>query len=164
NTDKRVRADKTVTPAFIYAALLWPALQQKRRELEQQMPPTPAYAQAAQQVVAQQLMRTSIPKRFSIPMREIWDLQHRLTQRSGMRAIRLLDHPRFRAAYDFLLMREEAGEQLDGLGSWWTHFQVADEDEREQMIKNIHRRNAGKSTRRAPRKRKPAGSAPSRAE
>src|SRR5690606_23058461 len=151
------------TPAFIYAALLWPALQQKRRELEQQMPPTPAYAQDAQQVVAQQLMRTSIPKRFSITMRDIWDLQHHLTQRNGMRAIRLLDHPRFRAAYDFLLMREEAGEQLDGLGSWWTHFQV-DEDEREQMIKNIHRRNAGKSTRRPPRKRKPAGSAPSRAE
>jgi poly(A) polymerase len=164
NTDKRIRADKTVTPAFIYAALLWPALQQKRQELEQQMPPTPAYAQAAQQVVAQQLARTSIPKRFSIPMREIWDLQHRLTQRSGIRAIRLLDHPRFRAAYDFLLMREEAGEQLDGLGSWWTHFQVADEDEREQMIKKILRRSGSKSPRRAPRKRKPAGDAPSHAE
>src|SRR5690606_10472758 len=61
NTDKRIRADKTVTPAFIYAALLWPALQQKQRQLEQQMPPTAAYAQAAQEVIGQQLKRTSIP-------------------------------------------------------------------------------------------------------
>jgi poly(A) polymerase len=164
NTDKRIRANKTVTPAFIYAALLWPALQQTQKKLEQTMPPTAAYLQAAQQVVGQQLARTSIPKRFSIPMREIWDLQHRLNQRSGMRALRLLDHPRFRAAYDFLLMREDAGEKLDGLGSWWTHFQVADDEQREQMIKDLNKRDVAgvnkPKRRRAPRKRKPAGDAP----
>lgn len=166
NTDKRIRADKTVTPAFIYAALLWPALQREQRALEQHMPPTVAYAQAAQQVVGQQLKRTSIPKRFSIPMREIWDLQHRLNQRAGMRALRLLDHPRFRAAYDFLLMREDAGEQLNGLGSWWTHFQSADDDQREQMIKDLnkHSDSAKPRRRRAPRKRKPADQAPTSAE
>jgi poly(A) polymerase len=162
NTDKRIRADKTVTPAFIYAALLWPALQQEQARLSASMPPMAAYGQAAQQVMAQQLARTAIPKRFSIPVREIWDLQHRLTQRSGMRAIRLLDHPRFRAAYDFLLMREEAGEKLDGLGSWWTHFQAASEEEREQLIKNLNKRETGDKPRRrrAPRRRKPAGEAP----
>jgi len=166
NTDKRIRADKTVTPAFIYAALLWPALQQTRKQLEQTMPPTAAYLQAAQQVVSQQLARTSIPKRFSIPMREIWDLQHRLNQRAGMRALRLLDHPRFRAAYDFLLMREDAGEKLDGLGSWWTHFQTADDDQREQMINNLNKREAAAKPRRrrAPRNRKPAGDAPGNVE
>lgn len=166
NTDKRIRADKTVTPAFIYAALLWPALQQNRKKLEQTMPPTAAYLQAAQQVISQQLARTSIPKRFSIPMREIWDLQHRLNQRGGMRALRLLDHPRFRAAYDFLLMREDAGEKLDGLGSWWTHFQTADDEQREQMINNLNKREttAKPRRRRAPRNRKPAGDAPGNAE
>src|SRR5690606_17983956 len=166
NTDKRIRADKTVTPAFIYAALLWPALQQTRKQLELTMPPTAAYLQAAQQVVSQQLARTSIPKRFSIPMREIWDLQHRLNQRAGMRALRLLDHPRFRAAYDFLLMREDAGEKLDGLGSWWTHFQTADDDQREQMINNLNKREAAAKPRRrrAPRNRKPAGDAPGNVE
>lgn len=166
NTDKRIRADKTVTPAFIYAALLWPVLQREQQVLENSMPPTAAYAQAAQQVISQQLARTSIPKRFSIPMREIWDLQHRLNQRAGMRALRLLDHPRFRAAYDFLLMREDAGEQLDGLGSWWTHFQTADDDQREQMIKDLNKRegSAKPRRRRAPRKPKAAGDTPGSAE
>jgi poly(A) polymerase len=166
NTDKRIRAEKTVTPAFIYAALLWPALQREQRALEQKMPPMAAYAEAAQRVISQQLARTSIPKRFSLPMREIWDLQHRLNQRSGMRAVRLLDHPRFRAAYDFLLMREDAGERLDGLGSWWTHFQSADDDQREQMIKDLNKREAGTKPRRrrAPRKTKPAGDTPANIE
>ncbi len=162
NTDKRVRADKPVTPAFIYAALLWPALQQEQARLSKTMPPTAAYNQAAQQVIARQLTRIAIPKRFSLPMREIWDLQQRLPQRGGMRAIRLLDHPRFRAAYDFLLMREEAGESLDGLGSWWTHFQSADDETREKMIKDLAKRDSGSKPRRrrAPRRRKSDSEAP----
>lgn len=157
NTDKRVRADKTVTPAFIYAALLWPALQQELRRLEQKMPPAAAYMQAAQLVIGQQLAHTSLPKRFSLPMREIWDLQYRLPQRQGMRALRLLDHPRFRAAYDFLLMREDSGEHLDGLGSWWTRFQSVDDDEREQMIQAVGKQSVpGKPRRRrTPRKPRP---------
>lgn len=163
NTDRRIRSGKTVTPAFIYAALLWPALQVEKARLSQSMPEAPAYAQAAQTVVSRQLSRTSIPKRFSIPMREIWDLQYRLPQRGGMRAVRLLDHPRFRAAYDFLLMREDAGEQLEGLGSWWTRFQSAEDEEREQMIKELLRRDASAKPRRrrAPRKRKPTDAEPS---
>ena len=78
NTDKRIRGGKTVTPAFIYAALLWPALQQQFKLLSSQMPPTQAWAQAAQNTVNLQLTRTAVPKRFLIPMREIWDLQQRL--------------------------------------------------------------------------------------
>jgi poly(A) polymerase len=69
---------KTVTPAFIYAALLWPPLQQEQARLATQMPANAAYAQASHQVISQQLAHTSIPKRFLIPMREIWDLQYRL--------------------------------------------------------------------------------------
>jgi len=156
NTDKRIRGEKTVTPAFIYAALLWPALQQELKRIEGQMPPQAAYLEACQNVISLQLSRTSIPKRFLIPMREIWDLQARLPNRQGMRALRLLDHPRFRAAYDFLLMREDAGEKLNGLGSWWTAFQSASDDAREQMVKDLGKQNASSRPRRR-RPRKPAG-------
>ncbi|WP_331352975.1 polynucleotide adenylyltransferase PcnB [Cellvibrio sp. UBA7671] len=159
NTDKRIRGDKTVTPAFIYAALLWPALQQQFTLLSSQMTPTQAWGQAAQNVINQQLTRTAVPKRFLIPMREIWDLQQRLPSRLGMRALRTLDHPRFRAAYDFLLMREAAGEALDGLGVWWTNYQTANDEEREQMVKDIGKQGGAKAAgkprrRRGPRKPK----------
>jgi len=157
STDKRIRSDKTVTPAFIYAALLWPAMQQQFKELSEHMPPAAAWAQAGSNAISQQLTRTSIPKRFLIPMREIWDLQQRLPSRLGMRALRTLDHPRFRAAYDFLLMREAAGEQLDGLGSWWTHYQTADDEMREKMVKDLGRPASGGAKprrRRGPRKPK----------
>lgn len=122
------------------------------------MSPQSAYLEACQRVISQQLARTSIPKRFLIPMREIWDLQARLPGRQGMRALRLLDHPRFRAAYDFLLMREDAGEKLNGLGSWWTAFQSAGDDTREQMVKDLGKQNTGSHPRRR-RPRKPAASA-----
>lgn len=155
NTDKRIRSGKTVTPAFIYAALLWPAVQQQLQLLGSQMTPTQAWTQATQNVVNQQLTRTAVPKRFLIPMREIWDLQQRLPSRLGMRALRTLDHPRFRAAYDFLLMREAAGEALEGLGVWWTNYQTANDDEREQMVKDLAKqspRATSKPRRRRPRK------------
>lgn len=155
NTDKRIRSDKTVTPAFIYASLLWPALQQRYKAISAGMTPAQAWNQAAQDVISQQLTRTALPKRFLIPMREIWDLQQRLPNRLGMRALRLLDHPRFRAAYDFLLMREDAGEPLDGLGSWWTHYQSADDEEREGMVKALGRQGTGNKPRRRRRPRKP---------
>jgi poly(A) polymerase len=157
NTDRRIRSDKTVTPAFIYAALLWPALQRRYAEISSSMTPAQAWNQAALDVINQQLTRTSLPKRFLIPMREIWDLQQRLPNRLGMRALRLLDHPRFRAAYDFLLMREDAGEPLDGLGSWWTHYQSADDEEREKMVKDLGRQTTGSKPRRRRRPRKPQG-------
>lgn len=159
NTDKRIRADKTVTPAFIYAALLWPALQHEQQRLAEKMPPQAAYLEACQNVISQQLTRTSIPKRFLIPMREIWDLQARLPSRQGLRALRLLDHPRFRAAYDFLLMREDAGENLGGLGNWWTSFQTADDEAREQMVKDLNKQNtSSRPRRRRPRKPKESSS------
>ena len=155
NTDKRIRGDKTVTPAFIYAALLWPALQQQFKVLSSQMTPAQAWTQAATNVINQQLTRTAVPKRFLIPMREIWDLQQRLPNRMGLRALRTLDHPRFRAAYDFLLMREAAGESLDGLGVWWTNYQTADDEERERMVKELARQAGPKSGNKPRRRRGP---------
>lgn len=154
NTDKRIRADKTVTPAFIYAALLWPALQQQFKLLSSQMTSAQAWAQAGTNVINQQLTRTAIPKRFLIPMREIWDLQQRLPNRLGLRALRTLDHPRFRAAYDFLLMREAAGESLDGLGVWWTNYQTSNDEERERMVKELARQGGPKAGGNKPRRRR----------
>ena len=96
------------------------------------MPPMVAMHQASQAVISAQVDRISIPKRFSIPMREIWEFQLRLPKRS--RAKVLVTHKRFRAAYDFVLLREQAGENLQGLGQWWTDYQAANKEQREQMI------------------------------
>ncbi|MGL6159532.1 polynucleotide adenylyltransferase PcnB [Microbulbifer sp.] len=145
NTDARIRDDKRVTPAFLYAALLWPAVQAEQRQLtEKGTPPVPALAQAAQQVIGNQMAHTAIPKRFSIPMREIWDMQLRLPRRTGNRAQHLSEHPRFRAAYDFLLLREESGEIQPGLGQWWTEFQEADEEQRQSMVSKLQRNGGGR--------------------
>lgn len=139
NTDRRVNQGKPITPYFLYAALLWPALLIRwRQEMEETgQPQYQALQQAAGEVTQRQTEATSIPKRFSVPMREIWELQVRLPKRGGRRADRMLEHPRFRAAYDFLLVRENAGEATEGLGAWWTQYQDADENQRRQMISQL---------------------------
>lgn len=159
NTDKRIRQGKRVTPAFIYAVFLWPALQEASKYLVQheQLSPQDAMQKAAHGVIGQQLACTSIPKRFLIPMREIWSLQLRLPNRDGKRAYQLIEHPRFRAAYDFLLLREDAGEDLGGLGLWWTRFQDVNAETRETMIAEIR---GPKKRRRKRRRRKPAAEPP----
>jgi poly(A) polymerase len=132
STDQRIRDMKSVTPAFLLAAILWPALQVRYNEnLKDHMPPMVAMHHAAQSVISEQCQRLSIPKRFSIPMREIWEYQLRLSRRK--RAQALVENKRFRAAYDFILLREKSGEDLDGLGQWWTAFQEADTSSRDNM-------------------------------
>ena len=88
-------------------------------------PPVAALHEAAANVVGAQVRLITIPRRFATPMREIWELQHRLESRRSPQ--RLLSHPRFRASYDFLLLREQAGEDLDGAGHWWTQLQAGEE-------------------------------------
>jgi poly(A) polymerase len=152
NTDARVNADKSVTPAFLLAIILWPALQKKQKALEKGgVPAALALNDAAQAVLGQQLERISIPRRFSLPMREIWDMQLRLSQRRGKKAELLLSHKRFRAAYDFLLLREEAGEKLDGLGQWWTEYQAANPELQAQMQTSL---GAGSAPHTKPRRRR----------
>ncbi len=89
---------------------------------------------AADSVISRQIRRVAVPKRFTVPMREIWAMQPRFTQRSGKRPLRLLVHPRFRAAYDFLLLRNAAGEPLQELCDWWTELQTAQGPDQETMI------------------------------
>lgn len=135
NTDKRIRSNKRVTPAFIYAALLWPAMHDRLLFLKAKgASEFDAFNDASQSTISRQLQRIMIPKRFLIPMRQIWELQWRLPNRNGKRAYRLLDHPKFRAGFDFLLAREAAGEELDGLGPWWEQFQHANEENQERMV------------------------------
>ncbi|WP_404367846.1 polynucleotide adenylyltransferase PcnB [Marinobacter sp.] len=150
NTDRRLQQGKSVTPYFLYAAMLWPALQVEwRRRQDEGEPAQPALHQAIAKIIGRQVQATAIPKRFSGPMKEIWELQTRLPRRQGKRALVTLDHPRFRAAYDFLLVREAAGEIEPGLGQWWTEFQEMDERGREKMLSELSSSDAPRKRRRS---------------
>jgi poly(A) polymerase len=137
NTDARIAEGKPVTPAFLYAALLWEPLRQAmvEQEASSAMGEIQALQQAAYAVEGQQLARTALPKRFGVPMREIWTLQIRLRRTTGLRPLRLLEHPRFRAAYDFMLLRQDAGEDVGELCQWWTEFQGLDDNERLKRVR-----------------------------
>lgn len=125
NTDKRLAQGKSITPAFIYAVFLWPSVKQQMAIFRADgLPETPALHAASNKVISYQSQLTAIPKRLQLAMKEMWELQFRLPNTSGKRAFKTYEHPRFRAAYDFLLLREEAGEIESGLGQWWTDFQL----------------------------------------
>ncbi len=124
NTDLRISSGRSVTPYFFISALLWPALKQQQSKLESQgVPANQALQTAADKVISVQLGSVSIPKRFTIPMREVWQLQARLNKTQGKRTLDLLAHPRFRAAYDFLLLRHQSGENLKTQIQFWTDLQ-----------------------------------------
>lgn len=166
NTDTRLAQGKRITPAFLYAALLWPPL---KKDMDAMIAkgndPSMALHKAANQVLDQQIKHIAIPRRFTSAMREIWELQQRLPKRGGQRAFRLMEHNRFRAAYDFLLLRAEAkeptgqDENLEALGQWWTDFQSANEGGRKKMVDALHKtqnKGNGKKGNRKPRRRRPA--------
>ena len=162
NTDRRLAQRKSVTPAFLFAAILWYPTQQRMQQLirENRMPPLPALHEAANQILAQQVKSTAIPRRFSTPIREIWEMQLRLPKRHGGKAFRLMEHPRFRAAYDLLLLRENSGEALDGLSGWWTDFQQADEAQRLEMQAALGKGSKDGKKRRPKRRRSPKTNTP----
>src|SRR5690606_11065892 len=131
NTDERIAQDKPVTPAFILAALLWPVVEIQRARLEAGgEAPMLAMHNAAQNAIQDAVNHISIPRRFSQPMREIWEFQLRLQRRTGRKVAELIEHRRFRAAYDFLLLREQAGVDTGGLGAWWTDMQALPAEQR----------------------------------
>jgi poly(A) polymerase len=167
-TDDRVHDDKSVTPTFLFAVLLWPAILRALGTPDGPLPDDPQrLLDASDKVIGRQLQRIALPKRFSLPMRELIMLQSRFERRSGRRALRLLEHPRFRAAYDFLLLRAESGEADPELAQWWTDLQEASVDDRLAMVENRPVSEQGEATksaasrrRRRPRRRKPSGPAP----
>jgi len=135
NTDERIAADKPVTPTFLFAVLLWGAV---LRELnERKAGPAPDIAllmQACDTVLRAQQSRVAIPRRFAIPMRELLMLQPRFNRRSGVKALSLMQHPRFRAAYDFLLLRAQVGVADPELAQWWTDIQLLPQEQRVALV------------------------------
>jgi poly(A) polymerase len=134
-TDERVREDKPVSPAFLFAALLWHEVLAAWRVREADgMREMPALSAAMDEVIAVQVEKLAIPRRYTADMRELWDLQARLLNRSGRRPYRLLEHPRLRAGYDFLELRCESGEVDLEVAQWWDRFMSAGDDERAAML------------------------------
>jgi len=153
NTDARIAEGKPVTPAFLFAVLLWEPVHNRAKRLQGEgLTEIQALQLAGEEVVALQALHIAIPKRFSLQTREIWSFQARLKRRNGKRAARLMEMSRFRAGYDFLLLRIEAGEEdLRSLGDWWTEFQGSDEERRGAMASDAP---AGKDRRRRRRRRR----------
>lgn len=155
STDERIQSGKGVNPSFLFAAMLWePMLQRREQHLAEGFTHQDALYAAANDVIEQQITSTSIPRRFSTQIREIWNLQFRLPRRAGARALRLFEHPRFRAAYDFLGLRVAAGESSEQeLFDWWTEYQKKDAIDQVAFANDV--RSEAKKTRKPRRGRNP---------
>jgi poly(A) polymerase len=155
NTDSRIAQEMRITPAFLYATVLWYPMEERAEQLvfDTQISHHDAFNIASSEVIHRQVQRIMLPKRFSIPVREIWALQSRLSKRFGKRPYQLLTHPRFRAAYDFLLLRGQVeGGALLELADWWTEFQKVPQDAKANMMRELIKRGGGP---RRHKKRKP---------
>lgn len=136
STDKRINQGKPVTPAFLFAAMLWGAVNPLSEQLKLAGEVgSIAMQNASSTVLSQQVKIISIPKRFSMVVRDIWQLQHRFQFRHGRRAKSLLMHKKFRAAYDFMCIRSQAGEVNDDSCEWWTRIQTLGAQEQEILLK-----------------------------
>ena len=134
-TDDRIKADKSVTPAFLFAVLLWPSVRKQAKQFEALSGSSiQALQDAWDTVAARAQRRVALPKRFSLSAREVVSLQPRFDARGGRRSLRLLDHPRFRAAYDFMLLRAAAGELDQAAADWWTEIQVMSPEARVAQV------------------------------
>ncbi len=155
NTDERLAQEKPVSPAFLFAALLWCDVRLAwERLVAQGERPVGAMHTAMDEVLARQKKKLAIPHRHDAVMKEIWLMQQRFEQRTGQRPYRLLEQPRFRAGFDFLLLRCASNEADNELGLWWDEFQDASEERRQEMLQPETAGGARKR-RRKPR-RKPA--------
>ena len=142
NTDKRIAAGKSINPAFFYAALLWENyLHQLAKAKSRNMSFAEAQMHAAGKVIDRQRIKTAIPKFAEQFIRDIWILQPKLAAPRSKQIIQLSEHPRFRAGFDFLLLREQCGdaehplsESTNGMGEWWQNYQMLSEREQQQAI------------------------------
>jgi len=142
NTDKRIGAGKSINPAFFYAALLWENyLHQLEKAKNRNMPFAEAQMHAASKVIDRQRIKTAIPKFAEQFIRDIWILQPKLAAPRSKQIVQLSEHPRFRAGFDFLLLREQCGdaehplsESTNGMGDWWQTYQTMSEQAQQQAI------------------------------
>ncbi len=140
NTDKRIHEGKTASPAFLFTVILWHSVLEQVTQIEQSgMPTYLAIEKALQTILKQQTERLTIPRLMQLSIREICLLQHRLTYRRGKHPYRLLEHPRFRAGYDLLLLRAQTGEPVQELATWWQQFYSSTPEQREKMLHEIQR-------------------------
>ncbi|MGI9023989.1 MAG: polynucleotide adenylyltransferase PcnB [Burkholderiaceae bacterium] len=156
NTDERIRVGKPTTPSFLFAALLWHEVLKRWDEGKARGEyPIPALGKAMDDVLDAQTGKLAIQRRYTADMREIWGLQPRLERRVGRAPWRLIEHPRFRAGYDFLLLRGAAGEIDAALGEWWTRFVDAGSAGREALQDELSASDvAGAGAKRKRRKKK----------
>ena len=143
NTDKRLINSQSVTPGFLVAALLWPELLEKsltKGEINLRK-----FFRSMDQVLKRQQRITAIPRKFHSYIKDIWVLQLKLHSRIGKQPYKTLKHPRFRAAYDFMLIREKASSEIKGLGKWWTDFQRNDDNLKKSLINNLKEKDTQES-------------------
>lgn len=153
NTDARVANDEPVSPAFLFALLLWPAFCRTLMGLQAQgVQPEDAQRRAADRVTLHQLERVALPRRFSLPMQEIWLLQTRFSSRQRKRVFRTLSHPRFRAAFDFLVLRQFASADHAADVEFWREAQKSSGQELVDAIETAQADHEGEEG--APRKRR----------
>jgi len=156
NTDRRVAKGKSVTPMFLLGVFFWAPTERLAVEMreKEKMSESQALSLAAYELLGHQQRRISIPRRFAVPMREMLSLQPRFRTTRGKRAAKLLEHRRFRAAYDFLMLLVEVGESDAELGRFWTEVQKQSAEQRaetfELQSKSRSRRGGRRRRRRRP--------------
>jgi poly(A) polymerase len=157
NTDERVRRDKSVSPGFLFATLLWhQVLLHWERRKEAGEPSQAALFAAMDEVLDTQAGKLAITRRIATDIKDIWALQPRFDKRAGKTPFRLIEQPRFRAAWDFLLLRAQAGEMPQAVPDWWDRFAHASHEARETLLREAPADEAPARKRRR-RKRKPNG-------
>jgi poly(A) polymerase len=157
NTDERVAAGKPVTPMFLFAVFLWHPVTARAEALrEAGNTPMQALSIACDEIVRDQQAAVSIPRRITTPMKDIQMMQPRMTRTRGKRVLKVLDHPRFRAAYDLLVLRADVGDEKQELAEFWTQIQNETPGAREQSV--TQPKTPGRRRRRR-RPRKPGGDA-----
>ncbi len=159
NTDNRIHNDMRVNPAFLFAALFWyPQLETAQRIAQESgLAYLDAFALAMNDVLDEACKSLAIPKRITTLIRDIWQLQLRMSRRQGKRAWKLMEHPKFRAAYDLMALRAEVenNSELQRLTQWWGEFQVAAPPAQKDMLNGLDDEPAARRRHRRPRKRTP---------
>ena len=141
NTDNRLKASKSVTPGFLIAALLWPRLIDASKEKGSLN--LRKFFKNMDRIIREQQVLTAVPRKFHGYIKDIWSLQLKLETRLGHQPYKILNHPRFRAAYDFLLLREEAANDYQGMGNWWTQFQKVNRSGKIELLKSLRESRSG---------------------